>query len=330
MMFQQALDEIRSKLEEFGDDLDNEEITKDVLIRPMIKALGYDSSDPTEVKAEYSVALPRGGRGRADYVIFRNGKPAVVMECKALGVPLDQKIQRQMLQYALALRAFAGIVTDGDMYLCFANVDDEKQVDNRYYHALTLSEPKEADEQALAPLARRRLSRTQLRIEAESFMTKLDQDDVLARVLEDPTLEQELFRLGSIEDPAQRSEELDATLDSLQSMVRNVVELIAKGDLDYSGVFTTDEEQEAFWLCKGIVHGTIEPHRIKFRDNKTYASVLIDDNNRKPLCRFHFNGRVKHIGTFGPDRQETRHPIEDLDDILKLAAKLRRTARQYV
>ena len=43
------------------------------------------------------------------------------MECKALGVPLDQRIQNQMLQYARALGAFAGIVSDDDKYLCFAN-----------------------------------------------------------------------------------------------------------------------------------------------------------------------------------------------------------------
>ncbi|MYA01736.1 MAG: hypothetical protein F4038_05850 [Chloroflexi bacterium] len=330
MTFQRAVNDIRAKLDKFGNDLDNEEITKDVLIRPMIQALGYDLSDPTQVKAEYSVTLPRGGKGRADYVLFCNGKPAIVMECKALGVQLDQKIQNQMLQYARALGAFAGIVTDGDTYLCFANVDDEDKIDNRCYQALALSEPRENDEHALAILSRSRLFRKQLRIEAGSFMTRLDQDDLLLQILQDPTFEQELFRLGGIEDSAQRSAELEATLDSLQRLVRNVVDQVAKGDLDFSGVFTTAEEEEAFWLCKGIVQGTIEPHRIRFRDSKTYASVLIDDNNRKPLCRFHFNGRVKHVGTFGADRQEARHSIEDLDDILKLAAKLRRTARQYV
>ncbi|MCY3568411.1 MAG: hypothetical protein OXH38_07260, partial [Chloroflexi bacterium] len=136
-------------------------------------------------------------------------------------------------------------------------------------------------------------------------------------------------RRVQVEDSAQRSEALESTLDSLQQMIRNVVDQIAKGDLDFSGVFTTAEEEEAYWLCKGMVHGTIEPHRVRFRDSKTYASVLIDDNNRKPLCRFHFNGRVKHIGIFDADKNETRHPIEDIDDLLKFSRTLRRTARRY-
>ena len=46
---------------------------------------------------------------------------------------------------------------------------------------------------------------------------------------------------------------------------------------------------DAYLLCKSMIHGVIDPDRVHFRDSRTYASVLIDDRNRKPLCRFHFN-----------------------------------------
>ena len=36
------------------------------------------------------------------------------------------------------------------------------------------------------------------------------------------------------------------------------------------------------------------------------SSVLIDNNNRKPICRFHFNGRQKYLGTFDAEKNETR------------------------
>ena len=329
MTLAEPLNDIRARLEKFGDHLDNEETTKDVLIRPMIQALGYDCSDPTQVRAEYSVTLPKGARGRADYVILHNGEPAIVMECKALGVPLDQKIQRQMLQYASALGAFAGIVTDGDTYLSFANVEDENRIDTRCYHEMKLSEQQDDDESALALLSKEKLFRRQLHDKAGSFMTQLDRDDTLEQVLSDPTLEQEIFRLGGIQDSAQRGDELNATLESLQQMIRDVVEQLARGDLDFPEVLTTNEEYDAFLLCKGMLHGIVDADRVKHRDAKTYFSVLIDDNNRRPLCRFHFNGRIKYVGTFDSDRQETRHAIEEIDDLLKFARTLRRTARKY-
>lgn len=329
MTLADALNDIRARIEKFGDDLDNEEITKDVLIRPMIQALGYDSSDPTQIKAEFSVTLPKGGRGRADYVIFHNGQPAIVMECKALGVPLDQKIQQQMLQYARALGAFAGIVTDGDTYLCFANVDDEDKIDSRCYHAMDLTDPQNDDEQALQLLSKARLFPKQLREQAAALMSVLDQEDLLSEVLNDPVLSQEIFRLGGIEDSTQRDEESAATIDSLREMIERAVERVAGGDLEVPKVVTTNEELDAHLLCKGMLHGVIEPHRVHFRDSKTYASVLIDDNNRKQICRLHFNGRQKYLGTFDADRQETRHAIEDIDDLLKFARAIRSTARRY-
>lgn len=329
MTLAEGLDDIRTRIEKFGDDLDNEEITKDVLIRPMIQALGYDTSDPTQVKAEYSVALPKGGRGRADYVIFHNGQPAIVMECKALGVPLDQKIQQQMLQYANSLDAPAGLVTDGDRYLCYANTDDVSKIDPLHYHQLDLSSPAERDLEALEPMSRQLFFPKQLQARAKPFLADIERRERLAEFLSDPSLVEEVLRLGAIGDPEERERELTETIESIQEIVSDVVGRIARGELDQPDIVTTNDELDAHLMCKGMLYGVIDPDRIAFRDAKTYASVLIDDNNRKPICRFHFNGRVKQVGTFDSDKQETRHTIEELDDILELAPKLRRTARQY-
>ena len=58
---------------------------------------------------------------------------------------------------------------------------------------------------------------------------------------------------------------------------------------------------------------------LDYRDRRSYFSVLVDNNNRKPICRFYFNGRVKQVGTFDEDKQESKQAIEDLDDIFDLA-----------
>ncbi len=58
--------------------------------------------------------------------------------------------------------------------------------------------------------------------------------------------------------------------------------------------------------------------------------VLLDDNNRKPLARLHFNRQQKHLGTFDADKNETRHPIDSLDNIFAHAEALRATAMGYL
>ena len=329
MALSEALPEIRSKIDKFGDDLDNEEITKDVLIRPMIHALGYDSSDPTQVKAEHAVSLPRGGRGRADYVIFHNGEPAIVMECKALGVQLDQRVQNQMQQYARALGAFAGIVTDGETYICYADSGDLKASDLQFVRQANLSQYADGDETVLAMFSRSELSRDSLKSEAQSVVSDLRQEEDFLEVLEAIGATAEVVRLGQIEDADQREAEVEKALTELQRMTREAVRRIANGEVEKRQVVTTHEELDGFWLCKGVLHGLVDPDRIVFRDAKSYFSVLIDDNNRKPVCRFHFNGRQMFLGTFDEEKNETRHPIDGVNDIIEHANKLRRTARRY-
>lgn len=55
-----------------------------------------------------------------------------------------------------------------------------------------------------------------------------------------------------------------------------------------SKIVTTEEELEAFQIVKAILREKIPAERIAHRDTQSYFGVLLDDNNRKPVCRFHF------------------------------------------
>jgi len=55
----------------------------------------------------------------------------------------------------------------------------------------------------------------------------------------------------------------------------------------------------------------------------------LDDNNRKPLCRLHFNTKQKYLGLFDVDKNETRHPIDNLDQIFDFSDALLQTIKYY-
>jgi predicted type IV restriction endonuclease len=61
----------------------------------------------------------------------------------------------------------------------------------------------------------------------------------------------------------------------------------------------------------------------------------LDDNNRKPICRLHFNGSKKYIGFFDGQREgqsslkEERILLEHIDDIYHLAERLKGTVMRY-
>ncbi|WP_034283901.1 hypothetical protein [Aeromonas salmonicida] len=68
-------------------------------------------------------------------------------------------------------------------------------------------------------------------------------------------------------------------------------------------------------LIRGRLHNWI--YRLQ-----SYFGILLDDNNRKPLCRLHFNAKQKYIGLFDADKKETRHPISSIDEIFTFADQL--------
>jgi len=78
-------------------------------------------------------------------------------------------------------------------------------------------------------------------------------------------------------------------------------------------VLATDKELDGFNIIRAILRKKVGVERIVARDTQSYFGVLLDDNNRKPICRLHFNAKQKYIGIFNDTKQETRHRIEKTD-----------------
>ena len=94
-------------------------------------------------------------------------------------------------------------------------------------------------------------------------------------------------------------------------------------------VVTTEEEIEGFNIVRAILRKNVPVKRIVNRDTQSYFGILLDDNNRKPLCRLHFNAKQKYLGVFDEAKKETRIPIDAVDDIYQHAEVLIKTLSYY-
>ena len=109
---QRVIEKLQKTIEAHRGYLDeNETRTRQVLIDPLLRKLGWDVSNPNIVQLEYRVK-----EQRADYVLMSKGKPVVVIEAKPLGTNLKASVIGQALAYAkLAVINYA-VVTDGDIW----------------------------------------------------------------------------------------------------------------------------------------------------------------------------------------------------------------------
>lgn len=92
---------------------------------------------------------------------------------------------------------------------------------------------------------------------------------------------------------------------------------------------TTADELQGFYIVRAILSDHVDINRVADRDTLSYFGILLDDNNRKPVCRLHFNRSQKYIGLFDENKKETRHPILHLTDIHKFKDYLVKTLSYY-
>ena len=98
----QAIEKLRARMENHQDKLkQSEALTRNALVDPLLRALGWDTEDPALAMPEY-----RLGSGFADYALLNGGKPAIVIEAKKLGTPL----------YSAAEQSVTYCVNDGIRY----------------------------------------------------------------------------------------------------------------------------------------------------------------------------------------------------------------------
>lgn len=91
--------------------------TKQVLVAPVLRALGYDVHDPDDV-------IPAFAADRAsqpiDYALCPQDTPAVLLQCFAVATELPQQAPDRLRGAIQATPAQVGAVTDGETYRLFA------------------------------------------------------------------------------------------------------------------------------------------------------------------------------------------------------------------
>jgi len=87
-------------------------------------------------------------------------------------------------------------------------------------------------------------------------------------------------------------------------------------------VETTEEEIEGFLIVKSILRQKTDIKRITYRDAQSYFAILLDDNNRKTICRLYLNGNKKYLVVLDQNKKEVKNEIKSLDDIYTFSDQL--------
>lgn len=331
-----------------------EEATKTALVLPFLQALGYDAFDPRVVIPEYTADIGTKKGEKVDYAIQRGGEIIMLIEAKCAGCELDAGKASQLHRYFHNTTARIGILTDGIMYQFFTDLEKPNIMDERPFMVFdfTAIEPQLVGElkklcfdcfDADVALSAAQDLKYLRQIKALIAQEVKSPSDEFVRFFAKSVYEGQL-RNNVLEDFRDRvrlafthfvNDELNARLQGAiqnnEYPVKTPEEAAAaEGPSREERIETTEEEREGFYIIKAIVREVVDPARVVMRDTISYCGVLLDDNNRKPICRLHLNSpTVKYLETIDADKKGTRHKIDSLNDIYQYADALKATAAGY-
>lgn len=350
MSFDEKIAALIQRIPKLIDHLQTEEATKNALIMPFISALGYDVFNPQEVVPEFTADVGTKKGEKVDYVVMRNGEVIFLIECKKAGIDLSQTEISQLFRYFSVTKARIAILTNGVQYYFFSDLEEPNKMDTKPFLELNLDDPRVAALEEVKKLAREDFNLEEILSTASELKYNSAIKKVLSAQYDSPDEEFVRFffiRTNSGSKFTSTAKEQftpivakafqqfinerigDRLRSALQSEIKPVVEEEKTvPEESSSGIVTTEEEVEGFRIVLAIIAKIISPDRAVYRDTKTYMGILLDDNNRKPICRLWFNSKQKYIGIFD-SKNEVKIAIEKVTDIYKHSDQLIATIQGY-
>lgn len=344
--------DLASRIPKQMDHIQTEEATKNAFIMPFISALGYDVFNPTEVIPEFTADIGTKKGEKVDYAITKDDDIIILIECKWSGADLHQDHASQLYRYFSATEARFAILTNGIIYEFYSDIDEPNKMDSKPFFIFNVLGFQDHQVNELKKFTKSGFSLDDILTTASTLKYTGAIKKILEEELANPSEPFVRFFASQIFDgrltkpvieqfthivqEARKqfvNEKINERLTSALSAnetpkdelpPEKEVEPIESDD----GIVTTEEEIEGYNIIKAILRQTVDVKRVTMRDTKSYCGILLDDNNRKPICRLHFNHAQKYIGIL-TQKKEERFEIDSVDGIFEYAEQIKSTAAEY-
>lgn len=341
------LKDISQKIETSREQITTEEATKTAFVLPFIAALGYDVFNPGEVVPEFTADIGLKKGEKVDYCILHGDSPAMIFECKNWTESLDAHTS-QLYRYFGVTDARFGILTNGIQYQFFTDLQKQNKMDYKPFFSVDLQKLRNSHITELIKFQKENFDVDKICSDASNLKYASEIKKYLLEQLEGG-VDEALVRflvgkfysgkrtakvVSQFSDVFKKSfqqflsEKVNDRLQAAINKEKDSQEETSDEPDPTMDIVTTEEELNGFLIVRAILSKVLPVSRIVHRDVRSYFGILLDNNNRKPICRLYLDGNKKFIGVFD-NKHETRHEIDSIDSIYQFSDDLLRTVSQY-
>ena len=343
---------IAERVIKLKDQIQTEEATKNAFIMPFLQSLGYDVFNPLEVVPEFVADIGIKKGEKIDYAIFKEGKPTILVECKDWRQNLNLH-DGQLLRYFHVSKAKFGLLTNGIVYRFYSDLVEPNKMDEKPFLEFNITEIKDNQIEELKKFHKANFDADSIVNTASEMKYTIELKHLLQQELVNPSADFVKHFAKQVYPSVVTAKVLEQftnlTKKSIQQYISDLITERLKTALtkedetaknsenidnpqtveDESKVVTTEEEMEAFLIVKTILRQQIPASRIAYRDAQSYFAILLDDNNRKTICRLYLNGNKKFIGLFDEQKKENKTEILSLDDIFNHSTSILKSVELF-
>ena len=349
MDFKDQIRIIGDRVNKLKNQIQTEEATKNAFIMPFLQALGYDVFNPIEVVPEFisDIGLKKGEK--IDYAIFKEGNPTILIECKHWEQNLNIH-DGQLLRYFHVSKAKFGLLTNGIIYKFYTDLVAPNKMDEKPFLEFNIIDIKDNQIEELKKFHKTNFDIESIVNTASELKYTLELKSLINQELNNPTADFVKYFAKQVYPSSITSKVLEQFTNlikkSFHQYINDIINERLKSALtkeeekvkeeeklqnqqlieDANKTETTAEELDGFMIVKTILRQSIKIDRISYRDAQTYFAIMLDDNNRKSVCRLYLNGGKKFIGTFDEQKKEIKNEIVTIDDIFNYSEVLLNTA----
>lgn len=352
MDFKDQIKILGERVIKLKDQIATEEATKNAFIMPFLQSLGYDVFNPVEVIPEYITDIGTKKGEKIDYAIFKDGNPIILVECKHCNQNLDLH-EGQLLRYFHVSKAKFGILTNGVIYKFYSDLVEANKMDEKPFLEFNITEIKDIQIEELKKFHKSYFDADSITNTASELKYSNELKQLISQELNNPTHDFVKHLAKQVYPSIITAKVLDLftqlTKKAAQALLSDLIterlnnalkkekedeqqeiqEAAALTEKANSKIETTEEELEGFLIIKSILRQKIDVSRVAYRDAQTYFAILLDDNNRKTICRLYFNGNKKYLMYFDDNKKEVKKEIQSLDDLFTHSNELLEVLNRY-
>jgi hypothetical protein len=336
MDFRDQIKNLGERIDKLKNQIATEEATKNAFIMPFIQTLGYDVFNPLEIVQEYITDIGTKKGEKIDYAIFKDEKPTILIECKHWAQNLNLH-DGQLLRYFHVSKAKFGILTNGINYRFYSDLVEQNKMDEKPFLEFNINEIKENQIDELKKFHKSYFDADSIVNTASELKYMNELKHILQSEFIQPSPEFVKLFAKQVYPSVVTSKVLEQftnlTKKAIQNYINDIITERLKTALSKENekiiaeekneeienntprVVTTEEEIEGFMIVKTILRQSINANRITYRDNQSYFTILLDDNNRKTICRLYFNSTKKYLVTLDEQKKEIKNELNTIDDI---------------